>query len=122
MINQLSSCIRSDGQSTWRCLFLYNFETEIEIKFGSDVLSLLNLLLQRKFWKVQQENVIWDRNFRIQYMNITMGTMSHDCFKFSPNLQNYKFALLKVSTTRKHTKPFSTKTIMFTIERPWAFV
>ena len=65
---------------------MYNFETEIEIKFGSEVLSLLNLLLQRTFWKVQQENVIWDRNFRIQYMNITMGMVSHDRFKFSPNL------------------------------------
>ena len=77
------------------------FWTKIEIKFISEVLSLLAqsfTLKNRTFWKVRQENVIWDRIFRIQFMNITAGTATNDWFKFSPNLQIIilKFALLTV--------------------------
>ena len=83
--------------------------TKIEINFRSKVLSVLDLLLQRTFWKVRQENVVWDRIFRIQCMNITVGTESNGLVQVLLKFTNYKFALLTVPTTRKHMKPFIIK-------------
>ena len=88
----------------------------MEIKFISEVLSFLNLLRQRTFWKVRATGKCnLGQNLQNPMYEQYRGNGEQWLVQVFPKFTNYKFVLLKVRTTRKHMKTFSIKIIMFII-------